>query len=296
MSISKRNVLHSILVSFLVAALYLQPSSLSAGTVITSNLPPNTAIINISATADGAAAFNGDQSLWYQPFNVVGPAQLLEYTVQPGTYGFRVIDPTDAARLFPALTSTQTNQIYTAWTFNSPWVTDYLVFDRAAATNSSMPQLFDGAYSNTNGSSSTWLLYGEPQSAYISAITNGFYNLLRTSATGGRDSTNNLTSYTFASTATLIFVIPDYVLGDNAGGVSVLVSPQPPILSIALGPGTNVTLLWPTNAYGYKLSQTVSLNPAAWSDVLPLPGIVGTNYLEIVPGNFGNRFFRLYHP
>jgi hypothetical protein len=38
----------------------------------------------------------------------------------------------------------------------------------------------------------------------------------------------------------------------------------------------------------------MSLNSAAWSDVLPLPGIVGTNYVQIVPGNSGNRFFRLY--
>jgi len=75
MSIATRNVLH--FMSLLVSAFYLQPSPLSAGTVITTNLPPNTAIININATADGAAAFNGDQSLWYQPFNVAGPAQLL---------------------------------------------------------------------------------------------------------------------------------------------------------------------------------------------------------------------------
>jgi len=94
----------------------------------------------------------------------------------------------------------------------------------------------------------------------------------------------------------LIFVIPDYVLGDNSGGVSVLVSPRAPVLSIVPGPGTNVTLLWPTNASGYKLSQTASLSPSAWSDVLPLPGIVDTNYVEIVPANSGNRSFRLYHP
>lgn len=52
-------------VVLVLAILSLQCFSVSAGTVITSNLPPNTAIINISGTADGAAAFNGDQSLWY---------------------------------------------------------------------------------------------------------------------------------------------------------------------------------------------------------------------------------------
>src|ERR1700690_2419231 len=133
-------------------------SSLSpvlAGTVITANLPPNTAIVNINATQDGAASYNGDTSLWYHPFFTGGAAQLLEYTIQGGSYPFRVIDPADANQLFPALTAGQTNQIFTAWTFNSPWATDYLVYDSAAAVNTSIPQLFDGAFSNTNG---TWQL------------------------------------------------------------------------------------------------------------------------------------------
>ena len=55
------------------------------GTVITANLPPATAILNINATQDGAASYNSDQSLWYQPFSTGGAAQLLEYTIQPGT-------------------------------------------------------------------------------------------------------------------------------------------------------------------------------------------------------------------
>ena len=52
------------------------------GTLITNNLPADTAIVNISAAQDGAAAFNGDQSLWYRPFNTTGT--LLKYSVQPG--------------------------------------------------------------------------------------------------------------------------------------------------------------------------------------------------------------------
>ena len=199
-----------------------------AGTVITSNLPPNTAIINIDARADGAGSNNGDQSLFYQPFNVNGPAQLLTYTVTPGTYNFQVINPADAAEEFTALTAAQTNQIYTAWTFNSPWVTDYLVFDSPAATNAAIPQLFDGAFSNLKGGNDNFILYSTPSNAYSGAISGGFYNLIRTAATGGRDSTNDVTSYTFTSTNTLIFAVPDPGVGDNLGGVSVLVSPQPP--------------------------------------------------------------------
>ena len=153
-----------------------------AGTVITANLPVNTAIINIDARADGATFANGDQSLWYQPFNTGG--SLLEYTVQPGTYTFRVVNPPDAATMFPSLTSGQTNQINTAWTFNSPWATDYLVFTGDAATNTSLPQLFDGAFSNTNGGPGSWVFYSDAADAYAAASTNGFYNLIRTGRHG----------------------------------------------------------------------------------------------------------------
>jgi len=266
------------------------------GTVITANLPANMAIVNISGTADGSATFNSDQSLWYQPFNTGGT--LLEYTVQPGTYNFRVIDPADAAQMFPALTAGQSNQIYTGWTFNSPWVTDYLVFDSAAATNHALPQIFDGAYSNTNGSPAGWLTFGNAAAAYNAAIIDGFYNLLRTSSSGGRDSTNNLTSYTFTSTNTLIFAIPDYALSDNAGGVSVLVSPANtiPRLSIAADTST-VTLQWPTNATGFTLAQNPGLQAGSWIDVGPLPAISNTNYSVTLPLNkAGTTFFRLHNP
>ena len=187
-----------------------------AGTVITSNLPPNTAIININAREDGAARFNGDQSLWYQPFYSGSATQLVEYTVAPGTYSFRVVNPTDAAGFFPMLTSNQTNQIFTAWTYNSPWILDYLVFDGAAETNGSIAQLFDG--------SPEWPPYSGPDAAYQASLTNGYYNLIRYGPLG-RDSTNFATSYTFQGAERLIFVIPDYGLGDNSGGVSVLISP-----------------------------------------------------------------------
>ena len=103
--------------------LLLVTGSLTAafgGTVITANLPANTAIVNMDARVDGAASFNGDQSLWYQPFSSALP----QLTLPAGTYQFRVINPTDAALLYPALTVPQVNQIYTAWTYNSPWIED----------------------------------------------------------------------------------------------------------------------------------------------------------------------------
>src|SRR4029079_14321157 len=88
-----------------------------SGTVITTNLPENTAIININARQDGAATYNGDQSLWYHPFFTGVATQLVAYAVSPGTYSFRAINPADAARDFPGLTPDQTNQIFTAWTY-----------------------------------------------------------------------------------------------------------------------------------------------------------------------------------
>jgi hypothetical protein len=94
-----------------------------ANTVITTNLPAGMAIVNISGVScstsnaicnaavggNGAADYysaNGaGQTTWSAPFNTVG--QFLEYTIPPGTYTMRVIDPTDAAAMFSNLTSTE---------------------------------------------------------------------------------------------------------------------------------------------------------------------------------------------
>jgi hypothetical protein len=286
------NSLAGLAVLFSVAVIV---PDLLGGTVITTNLPENVAIINISGTQDGAANYNGDQSLWYQPFNTGGAAGLLRYTVQPGTYTFRVIDPADAANLYPTLTSNELGQIYTAWTFNSPWATDYLVFDNSAATNTTVAQLFDGAFSNTNG---TWLTYGNAAEAYGAATSNGWYDLVRPGPPLGRDGTNFSTTWTFSSAETLIFVVPDYDLGDNAGGVSVLAAqtgPGAPVLSIVGSAGT-VTLFWPTNAVGFNLEQSPGLAPSAWSVVPNVPVIDTINYSVTLPVAADARFFRLHNP
>jgi hypothetical protein len=114
----------------------------TAGTVITTNLPANTAIVNINAKQDGSANYSGpNQDLWYQPFFTGGASGLLQYVIQPGTYSFRLTTPSLAAAQFPALSAGQLSQMYTAWTYNSPWATDYMVFDAAAATNVALPQI-----------------------------------------------------------------------------------------------------------------------------------------------------------
>lgn len=284
------------LTRFLVAIVTLAAvAHCGAGTIITNNLPARTAIININARQDGAAGYNAGQTLWYRPFFTGGATNLLQFTVEPGTYVFRAINPADAAQLYPALTSAQTNQIFTAWTYNSPWVLNYLVFPAAAATNSSLPQLFDG--------SPEWPPYSTAGAAYAASLTNGFNDLLRVGPLG-RASTNLVSSYTFTNVESLVFVIPDYILTDNAGGVSVLISPAttvPPTLQITLTPTNSAVVSWAGPAAGWVLEYTNALPAVAvpsWPKVPPpyqaeggIFSVTFTNY----PAN-GNRFFRLHKP
>jgi hypothetical protein len=255
----------------------------TAGTIIT-NLPGDSAIVNIDARADGSDLIS--QALWRSPFSTGGPGQLLRLNVTPGTYQFVIIDPIDAKALFPSLTPTQTNQIFTAWTYNYPWITDYLVFDSAAVTNNTIYQLFDGAFGIRS--------FGNASDAYHGIISDGYADVLRVGPLG-RDSTNYVTSFTFTNSATLIFVIPDNILSDNNGGVSVLVRPVIP-LSITAS-GGNAFLTWPTNhADQFYLEQKTNLTDATWSAVPDAVSIVNSNYSVTLPLNPSQRFFRLQHP
>lgn len=264
-----------------------------AGTVITDNLPPNTAIININAKQDGLASATGGQAFWYQPFFTGGATELLRCHVEAGTYIFRVINPADAHALFPDLTTQQTNQIFTAWTFNSPWITDYMVFTSAAATNNSIPQLFDGACTNlfSNGP-----FFNDAASAYAGAVNGHFANAIRTSESGGRGSTNFIYTYTFATADDLIFGIPDNILSDNSGGVSVLVTPAGPTLHVLLGQ-SRIALQWPTNFSNYTLQRAFSLNPVvAWSTVTNSVQLNGPDFFSTLPATNSAEFFRLAKP
>ncbi len=139
----------------------------------------------------------------------------MKYTVQAGTYNLRVIDPTDAQALYPKLTASQLSEVYTAWTYNYPYITNYLVFDKSAANNPSEAQLIYGAPSTAG--------LHTPQDAYDLAKTDGYYNEFYVGAVGASPLQNQ---YTFAAPETLIFAVPDYDLSDNGGGVSVLISPE----------------------------------------------------------------------
>jgi hypothetical protein len=191
-------------------------TSAYAGSVITTNLPADTeAIVNINARSDGAAGFDGQQSAWFGPFGTGN-----QLTLGPGTYTFDLINPTDALTAFPSLTATQRDELFTAWTYNSPWVTDYFVFDSSALANNSLPQLFAGA---TGGQG-----HGSAQAAYSAAKTSGISSMLMTGP-GGRINGTPATSYTLTQTQTLVFVIPDQGVFDNAGGLSIVVRNAQPV-------------------------------------------------------------------
>ena len=186
------------------------------GKTITTNLPAGMAIVNVSGTQDGASASAGTgQSLWFQPFSTLG--QLVEYTIQPGTYTFRAISPADAVSLFPSLTTAQQNSMWTAWTYNTPWLDDYLVFDSSAATSSTQSQLFSGAEGVPNDGVNSL----NATTAYNWVIANNTYSNVYV---GNRLAAPQRT-YTFNIPRTLIFAVPDSVLSDNQGGVSVLIAP-----------------------------------------------------------------------
>jgi hypothetical protein len=198
------------------ALVFCSLSSVDAGTIILTNLPPGNAIINIDGRADGAHYYTGPSADdWYSPFNTSN--NLLTYTFLPGTYTFRIVDQTDAAALFPSLTPTQLGQIGGAWTYNSPWATDYLAFDISAVVDPTQHQLFAGAVTDNRFG------YATPSLAYQEAKNVGYYNQIVTGS--GRYTGTTANSYAFVSPETLVFTVPDYYLPDNDGIISVLISP-----------------------------------------------------------------------
>ncbi len=125
-----------------------------------------------------------------------------------------MVNPADSAALYPSLTASQLSTIDTAWSYNSPFITSYLVFDVSAATNPAQSQLLAGAVSPLGAATAA--------SAYSLAKTSGYYNHL---VIGDISAGSQVTQYAFDSSKTLIFAIPDNILFDNAAGVSVLISP-----------------------------------------------------------------------
>jgi hypothetical protein len=209
-----------------------------AGTIIDTNLASNAvAIVNIDGKGDGARSFDGTQDKWFDPFNIDGHP--LTITLDPGVYTFTLVNPTDAKKLNPDLTAGQLQTIYTAWSYNSPWITDYYVWDSEALIKPGTPELFAGAidahipdyYSYPGASSQGFLEAGQ---AYWAATHGGVANKIWL---GGRFTGIESDSFTVLRTQTLVFGIPDYYLPDNQGGVSVIIQsvPEPGMMLVMTG-------------------------------------------------------------
>jgi hypothetical protein len=70
----------------------------------------------------------------------------------------------------------------------------------------------------------------------------------------------------------------------------------PPVLRIELT-STRALLFWLNPSTGYQLQQSTSLAPAAWTDVLTVPEIVGAEKrVTLAREAAGERYFRLRKP
>jgi len=161
---------------------------LSAGAIAlaTANIS-RAQIVNINARVSGAQTLDPAKTIWFNPFNAVS------LSLAAGTYDFTLVDP--------AIMSGAT---FTAWTYNAPWITNYLVFDSTDLTH----QLFIGAVSGP-------AFVGTAQAAFNATVAAG----------------NNVTTFTLPTAETLLFVVPDNIVSDNTGGVSIDITPavtEPP--------------------------------------------------------------------
>jgi len=200
------------------SALFLSSLAVS-GTIISTNLPTDTLIVNIDARADGVGNYDAGQDKWWDPY-ASGPVVALP----AGIYSFQVINPSDAAATFPFLTSAQLNQIYTAWTYNSPWITDWMAWNTATISSHASQVISGGTvsripnystYPGWNGGG-----FNNATFAYSALTTSGCAKQIQI---GGRYTGPNVKSIEFRSAISLQFAIPDTGVGDNTGGVSVVV-------------------------------------------------------------------------
>jgi hypothetical protein len=85
-------------------------------------------------------------------------------------------------------------------------------------------------------------------------------------------------------------------LGDNAYAnhyAPVAVVPSPPALTV-IPSGSNVLLLWPSNATGFQLEATTDLTPPiTWTQVSPAPILIGDMNEVVNPVTSPRRFYRL---
>lgn len=196
----------------LLAILLAGTQPVEAGSILSENLPKGTTIVNIDGKVDGTAGHD-DKWVFYGPFS-----KELKVDLPAGTYRFQVINKEDAAKSFPSLTPEQLKQVGEAWTFNSPWQTNYQVF---TAFKPDARAIFAGACSSAvPGMNFIPGGYGSSAEAYKAAREGHYADKIW--ITG---KTDPVSTYSFESPTTLYFGIGDDGLYDNKGVLSLVVSP-----------------------------------------------------------------------
>lgn len=173
-------------------------------------------IINISGTQNGENSSNGGSDCFTACLgSLIDPVQ---YTVGPGTYIIK-----DA---WNSITGYEPGALYDAWNFEAgnpvAWVWHWKVFRD------------DGSAGATIDPSN--------YSSYILADIDSTESFATENAAAVFGSATSPVTLTFASTTTLDFVVNDWYLSDNAGGVSldmepVTATPEPPMSLMLLGTG-----------------------------------------------------------
>lgn len=135
-------------------------------------------VVNVNARVSGSQP-GPNQAFWHDPFNAVS------LSLSAGTHTFQIVDPI-----------LDNSAQFTAWTFNAPFITNYLVFLSTDLTH----EFFDGAVSDN-------IFRGTAQSAFDATVAAG----------------HDKATLTFATPVTLLFAVPDNILSDNQGGVSISV-------------------------------------------------------------------------
>jgi hypothetical protein len=165
----------------------MKPARLVSAFVLILCATAHATVVNVNARVSGAQPgpfVNGSYSFWHDPFNTV------PLSLAAGAYDFQIVDP-----------ATDSSALYTAWSYNSPFITNYLVFLSTDPTH----ELFDGAVSDS-------VLRFSAQAAFDATVAAG----------------KEKTTFSFADPVTLLFAIPDNIVGDNQAGISISVLPASP--------------------------------------------------------------------
>ena len=120
----------------------------------------------------------------------------------------------------------------------------------------------------------------------------GAENNLETPQLAFADPANVPVQLTLATADVLQIYVPDQILGDNQGGISVRIDAVPK-LTIWLANTNTAIVAWPAPSTGFALYQTADVNRASWAATTNQVSVVGTNNEVFVSPLIASQFFRL---